>query len=203
MCIKALATFLTLEESGLPLRDAVEYTSGSVSHIAAKVGDQYFVVWITPAPYASMSDDSDVMIEKDGGSRVRWSEWSKSPKFPATHWFRKAAASKNNPEEKNIVWGGRRYTLSEYLARFERDLRAEMPEYVRDHKEAVSGRVRGEREILAFGNSVGWDREKVLDKIATGREWLQSREEFGAGLDKGTIRGMAEVYDRVGRDFGI
>ena len=86
---------------------------------------------------------------------------------------------------------------------FERDLRAEMPEYVRDHKEAVSGRVRGEREILAFGNSVGWDREKVLDKIATGREWLQSREEFGAGLDKGTIRGMAEVYDRVGRDFGI
>lgn len=68
-------------------------------------------------------------------------------------------------------------------------------------------RIAGEREILAFGNSVRWDREQIIswlvdEKTNPKSAWL-GRKVFERSFDSGKMREMAETYDRVGRECGV
>ena len=65
-------------------------------------------------------------------------------------------------------------------------------------------RVAGERKLLVFGNSVGWDREAIIQwclRPESPSGWL-GRKVFEQSFDDGSMKYMAEWYDKLAREYG-
>lgn len=78
---------------------------------------------------------------------------------------------------------------------------------IRSNPKEFKERIEGEREILSFGNSVNWDREKVIcwlsDETTNPKSAWLGRKAFEKSWDSGKMREMAETYDKVGRECGV
>jgi len=78
---------------------------------------------------------------------------------------------------------------------------AEVRESIRTR--GYNRRMKIERALLAFGNSVDWDREQVIEFCLAGVSGWLGREVFETSFDDGSMKYMAEWYDEAGRLEGV
>jgi hypothetical protein len=64
-------------------------------------------------------------------------------------------------------------------------------------------RIAAERRSLVFAQSVKWDREQVIGHLLAGVSGWLGREVFEQSYDDGSMRIMAETYDRVAAECGV
>tara|TARA_R110002020_G_scaffold21537_25_gene73132 strand:+ start:668 stop:961 length:294 start_codon:yes stop_codon:yes gene_type:complete len=90
----------------------------------------------------------------------------------------------------------------EHKACFMREVRAGLRSRKKEN-DGYKRRMKLERAGLKFGNSVNWDREKVIEYFLNGPSGWLGREVFEDSLDDGSMRYMAEWYDEAGRLEGL
>ena len=64
-------------------------------------------------------------------------------------------------------------------------------------------RIKGESAGWLYGESVGWDREKMIQFWLNGVSGWLGRKEFEKSYDNGSMRHYCTVYHNVGRVLGI
>ena len=64
-------------------------------------------------------------------------------------------------------------------------------------------RIKSESAGYLYGESVGWDKEKMLQYFLHGISGWLGREEFERSYDNGSMKHYAMVYHNVGMVLGI
>lgn len=77
-------------------------------------------------------------------------------------------------------------------------LTAEMQDFGPENYKA---RIEAENELWLYGESVKWDREKMVDYCAS--KFILPRKSYERSYDSGKMKRHAEIYRQVGINFGF